>query len=87
LDILKRKEEGFKLFQTLPDTNHTLTLQSIPEERIYHLYRTERQNTRKLLFNEGCTPGLLKLLGFVVLGRRRGRCLIQGGILAFGWKD
>jgi hypothetical protein len=54
---------------------------------MYHLCRTEKQNTRKLLFNEWCTPGLMKLLGFVVLGRRRGRCLIQGGILAFGWKD
>jgi hypothetical protein len=52
LDILKREEENFKLFQSLPYTSHTLTLQIIPEERMYHLCRTEKQNTRKLLFNE-----------------------------------
>jgi hypothetical protein len=68
LNTLKRGEESFKIFQNLPDTNHILTLQNIPEKRIYHLCRIERQNACKLLFIEGCKLGRVKLLGFVVLG-------------------
>jgi len=53
---LKREYESFKLFQK-SDTNHKVTLQNIPEKRIYLLCCIERLNTPML--------ERLKLLGFV----------------------